>query len=195
MFRSDYYSSEDDDFKLPEEGEGASLLCSSAELGRRQGSSRSASRREILLRLDEPCAVVNASSNASSVADEGDTTDEIFLTEEYVNNATAVEYVGGYSSDWSKLVAAGVLLLEEDGESVVRKEVEGAYLSLNATSDLVVDLSAAANPLIAVVNLTESFPGKLGMRNGRRRAQKLLGVLMRRVFYQSVASRQCLLPF
>ncbi len=172
MLRSEYHYPDDDDFELPGDGEGASLLCSSAELGRRQGSSRSASRREILLRLDEPCAVVNASSNASSVVDEGETTGETLLAEDDDADATVVEYVGGYSSDWSKLVAAGVLLLEEDGGSVVRSEVEGAYLSLDATSDLVVDLSAAANPLVAVVNLTESFPGKLGMRDGRGRAQE-----------------------
>lgn len=157
----------------------AKLLCSSAELGRRRGSSSSASRREILLRLDEPCATVNTtssssnatSSNATTAHSASDLTDDPSLEDR--TNATAVTagFVGGYSSDWSKLVAAGVLLEDDGGGSALRNETEGVSLFLNVTPEFVTDLSALANPVVAVENLTESFPGKSGkMTEGTRRA-------------------------
>lgn len=148
----------------------ASLLCSSAELGRRQGSSRSASRREMLLRLDEPCAAVadaaNSSSNATSTETAGDLADEASV-QDGINATMAEAFVGGYPSDWSKLVAEGVPLEDDDGGSALRRETEGMFLFLNATSDFVTDLSALANPLVAVDNLTESFPGERELKEGR----------------------------
>lgn len=135
----------------------SSLLCSSAELGRRQGSSNSASRREIVLRLDEPCALEAAVTtynvtNGTSLQDEANTT-------------TAEAFVGGYPSDWSMLVAAGVLLEDDDaGGAGIRSATNNVSLVLNATSSFVTDLSAAANPLVAVVDLEESFPGARDVR-------------------------------
>ncbi|CBN76475.1 conserved unknown protein [Ectocarpus siliculosus] len=143
----------------------SSLLCSSAELGRRQGSSNSASRREIVLHLDEPCAVEAAvttynATNGTSPQDEANTT-------------TAEAFVGGYPSDWSMLVAAGVLLEDDDaGGAAIRSATNNnVSLVLNATSSFVTDLSAAANPLVAVVDLEESFPDCQPCGNGTYRSE------------------------
>lgn len=145
----------------------ASLRCSSAELGRRQDISQSASRREIVLRLDEPCAVVAVSSaNSSSSTDSATATEtSSFEAQDDFNETSAVAFVGGYSSDWSMLVASGILVEDDDDDGDDEDDrggaAEGAYLFLNATSDFVTDLSAAANPLVAVENLPQSFPGTL----------------------------------
>lgn len=149
----------------------ASLLCSSVELGRRQGSSRSASRREILLRLDEPCAAADAANSSSSATTSAGTaenlTDETSL-QDGIDAATMAEaVVGGFPSDWSKLVAEGVLLEDGDGGSTLRRETEGMSLVLNVTSDFVTDLSSLANPLVAVGDLEESFPGTCGLKGGQ----------------------------
>lgn len=141
----------------------ASLLCSSAELGRRQGSSRSASRREIVLRLDEPCDAVDAVNSSSSATSAGTAGD---LTGEDGTNVTV--FVGGYPSDWSKLVAEGALLDDDDGGLSLRRATERVSLFLDATSEFVADFAALPNPLVAVEDLTESFPGKREMRNGGR---------------------------
>lgn len=138
-------------------GANVSLLCSAAGLGRRQGSSNSASRREIVLRLDEPCATVvaSAASNTTGATNSSSAFTNTTLAATNENDAVAATFVGGYASDWSKLVATGLVVV--DGEEDVGL---GSPLLLNATSDLVADLSAAANPVVAVTNLAQSFPGK-----------------------------------
>ncbi|CAM9354016.1 unnamed protein product [Ectocarpus sp. 6 AP-2014] len=143
----------------------SSLLCSAVEFGRRQGSSNSASRREIVLHLDEPCAVEAAvttynATNGTSPQDEANTT-------------TVEAFVGGYPSDWSMLVAAGVLLEGDDaGGAAIRSATNNnVSLILNATSSFVTDLSAAANPLVAVVDLEESFPDCQPCGNGTYRSE------------------------
>ncbi|CAN0148837.1 unnamed protein product [Scytosiphon promiscuus] len=146
------FPSRDDSVLLTASGaSNASLLCSSVELGRRQGISNSASRRDIVLRLDEPCASVAASTNATNGTD--------------TTAVVAASFVGGYASDWSKLIAAG--LVAADGEDAG----SGVPLLLNATSDLVTDLSAAANPVVAVLSLAQSFPDCQPCGNGTYRAE------------------------
>lgn len=111
----------------------ASLACSAAARGR--GNSW----REIVLRLDEPCATSNTSSWGLN-----DTTSDANVS---------LAYIGGYPSDWDKLVEVGVLPGEAGGAT-------GAGVVLNATSEFVTDLSVAANTLVAVTNLKEYFPGE-----------------------------------
>eukprot|EP00903_Cladosiphon_okamuranus_P007167 g6959.t1 len=154
----------------------ASLLCSSVELGRRQGSSRSASRREILLRLDEPCAATDAANSSSSATTSTGMAEDVAegtSLQDGIDAATTAEaFVGGYPSDWSKLVAEGVLLEDDDGGSTMRRETEGVSLFLNATSDFVTDLSSSANPLVAVDDLEESFPGCTPCAFGTREVEE-----------------------
>lgn len=120
----------------------ASLNCSSAKHGRAQ------SWREIVLRLDEPCLILHI--NASSSAINGTTSSSV--------NASSY-FVGGYSSDWEMLTDLGILRGEEGDESTtIDTRVRGVLL--HATSDFVADLSAAANPLVAVENLEESSLGE-----------------------------------
>lgn len=112
----------------------ASLGCSTATRGR--GNSW----REIVLHLDEPCTTSNASSwglNDTSSSD----------------GNVSLAYVGGYPSDWDKLVEVGVLPAEAGGAT------DGGVV-LNATSEFVTDLSAAANALVAVTSLKEHSPGE-----------------------------------
>lgn len=118
----------------------ASLSCSSAAHGRQD------SWREVVLQLDEPCAatIVNTSLGANETSSDG--TDITY------------QYVGGYSSDWNMLVQVGLLQGVEEDETRDTSATGG--LLLNATSKLATDLSAAANALVAVVNLEESFPGE-----------------------------------
>lgn len=112
----------------------ASLGCSIAARGR--GNSW----REIVLHLDEPCATSNASSSGLDDTSSSD-------------GNVSLAYVGGYPSDWDKLVEVGVLPAEAEGAT------DGGVV-LNATSEFVTDLSAAANALVAVTNLKEYSPGE-----------------------------------
>lgn len=108
----------------------ASLSCASASRGR-QGS-----RRELVLRLDEPCLTNNVSIS------EGDNSTFSDVNSSY--------WEGGYSSDWNKLTEVGLLLETGTG---------GRVFLLNATADFVTDLSSAANDLVGVGHLEQSFPG------------------------------------
>ncbi|CAM9278666.1 unnamed protein product [Hapterophycus canaliculatus] len=140
----------------------ASLLCSSVELGRRQGSSNSASRREIVLRLDEPCAITASAANATGATNASSST---LSATNGTDTTAASTFVGGYDNDWSKLVATGLVIA--DGEDAWL----GVPLLLNATSDLVTDLSAAANPVVAVMNLAQSLPDCQPCGNGTYRSE------------------------
>lgn len=119
----------------------ASLRCSAAARGRGD------SWREIVLHLDEPCATSNVSSWGRNDTSSG--------------GNVSLAYVGGYPSDWDKLVEVGVLSAEAGGAT------DGIFL--NATSEFVTDLSAAAHALIEVTNLKEDFPGEGVLNNDRTR--------------------------
>lgn len=62
----------------------------------------------------------------------------------------------------------------DDGDGGDEGDIaEGRSLFINATSDFVTDLSAAANPLVAVGNLPESFPGKKKRSTSGRKSDAL----------------------
>ncbi|CAM9115801.1 unnamed protein product [Ascophyllum nodosum] len=123
----------------------ASLSCSSPRRG------RDGSWREIVLHLDTPCPRTTISSvmynNLSSS-----------------ENNTSVTFAGGYSSDWSMLVDSKVFLSGVDSGS------PGMVL-LSAASTLVTDSSAAANDLVALMDLKQSFPDCQPCGNGTFRSE------------------------
>lgn len=94
----------------------------------------------MVLRLDEPCLA----SNLSISVGENST----------FSDGNGSYWEGGYSSDWEKLAEVGLLLETGPG---------GRGLLLNATSDFATDLSSAANALVGVEHLEESFPGARGI--------------------------------
>lgn len=113
----------------------ASLNCSSPRRGRDD------SWREIVLQLDAPCPMTDVSLLIDNSTHSG-------------GNAS-VDFVNGFSNDWDRLIESGVLW-EVDNWGNESSET----VLLSALPALLTDLSAAGNPLVAVSELEQSFPGK-----------------------------------